>query len=32
MTLENAEKSIRLFAEKVLPEVQSWSRVGEKVA
>ena len=32
MTLENAEKSIKLFAEKVLPEVQSWSRVGEKVA
>ena len=32
MTLENAEKSMRLFAEKVLPEVQSWARVGEKAA
>jgi hypothetical protein len=30
MTLENAEKSMRLFADKVLPELQSWARVGEK--
>jgi hypothetical protein len=28
MTHENAEKSIRLFAKKVLPEIQSWKRVS----
>jgi len=28
MTHENAEKSMRLFAEKVLPEVQSWRRAA----
>jgi len=28
MTRENAERSIRLFGEKVLPEVQSWSRMN----
>jgi hypothetical protein len=27
MSQENAEKSMRLFAQKVLPELQSWSRV-----
>ena len=32
MSLENAEKSMKLFAEKVLPEIQSWARVGEKAA
>lgn len=28
MTGENAEKSMRLFAEKVLPELQSWKRAS----
>ena len=28
MSRENAESGIRLFAEKVLPEVQSWSRMN----
>lgn len=28
MSAENAERGIRLFAEKVLPEVQSWKRQG----
>ena len=32
MSLENAEKSMKLFAEKVLPEIQSWARVGDKAA
>jgi hypothetical protein len=29
MSPENAEKSMRLFAKEVLPEIQSWKRQAE---